>query len=98
MKNYQVNPISSASASIDMVAGFVPRMLRCFHLFSSRGSAAKASALPRQFLVLHPVRDDGILAEPPHLVLFVILEVAFEPFDMAVAFESQHVGGDTVEE
>ena len=44
------------------------------------------------------MRDDGILAEPAHLVLLVILEVAFEPFDMAVAFEGQDVGGDAVEE
>src|SRR5271169_5571016 len=53
---------------------------------------------PCQLLVLHPMRYDGILAQPPHLVLFVILEIAFEPFDMAVAFEGQHVGGNAVEE
>ena len=39
-----------------------------------------------------------VLAEPAHLVLFVILEIAFEPFDMAVAFEGQDVRGDAVEE
>src|SRR5271169_2191504 len=53
---------------------------------------------PRQLLVLHPMRDDGILTQPAHLVLLIVLEVAFEPFDMAVAFEGQHVGGDAVEE
>src|ERR1700709_1572188 len=54
--------------------------------------------LPRQLLVLCPVRDDGILPQPSHLVLFVILEIAFEPFDMAVVLEGEHVGGDAVEE
>ena len=44
------------------------------------------------------MRDDGVLAQPPHLVLFVILEIALEPFDMAVAFEGQDMGGDAVEE
>src|SRR6478609_6019199 len=41
--------------------------------------------LPRQLLVLHPMRDDAVLAEPPHLVLFIILEIALEPFDIAFA-------------
>ena len=36
--------------------------------------------------------------EPALLVFFVVLEVAFEPFDMAVAFEGEDVGGDAVEE
>ena len=58
----------------------------------------RLSALPRQLLVLQPVRDDRILPQPSHLVLFVILEIAFEPFDMAVVLEGQHVGGDAVEE
>src|SRR6201996_3904045 len=56
------------------------------------------SRLPRQLLVLDPVRDDGVLAEPAHLVFFVVLEIALEPFDMAVAFEGQDVGSDAVEE
>src|SRR5215475_13381982 len=53
---------------------------------------------PRQLLVLHAVRNDAVLAEPAHLVLFIVLEIAFEPFDMAVAFKSEHVGRDAVEE
>src|ERR1700683_769043 len=44
------------------------------------------------------MRDDGVLAEPPHLVLLVILEITLEPLDMAVAFEGQDMGGDTIEE
>ena len=32
------------------------------------------------------------------LIFLIIGEVALEPFDMAVAFEGQHVGGDAVEE
>src|SRR6476660_901068 len=42
---------------------------------------------PRQLLVLHAMRNDGILAQPAHLVLFIVLEIAFEPFDMAVALK-----------
>src|SRR4051812_40157227 len=53
---------------------------------------------PRQLLVLHAVRNDAVLAETAHLVLFVVLEVAFEPFDMALAFEGEDVGRDAVEE
>src|SRR3954449_5464804 len=53
---------------------------------------------PRQLLVLYPVRDDGVLTQPAHLVLFIILEIAFEPFDMALAFEGQNMRRDTVKE
>src|SRR5262249_39861440 len=55
-------------------------------------------ALTGKFFVFDPLRNDGVDAEPPHLVFLIILEVSFEPFDMAVAFEGQDVGGDTVEE
>src|SRR6516225_3613082 len=42
--------------------------------------------------------DGGIGAEPAHLVLLVVLEVAREPLDVAVALERQNVRGDAVEE
>src|SRR6516164_9207040 len=42
--------------------------------------------------------DGGIGAEPAHLVLLVLLEVAREPLDVAVALERQNVRGDAVEE
>ena len=35
------------------------------------------------------MRDDRILPQPAHLVLLIILEVTFEPFDMAVVFEGE---------
>src|SRR6185369_1034474 len=54
--------------------------------------------LSAELLVLDPMRDDGVRTEPPHLVLLVVLEVALEPFDMAVAFEGQDMRGDAVEE
>ena len=60
--------------------------------------SATALALATELLVLDPVRDDRIHAEPAHLVLLVVLEVALEPFDMAVALEGQNVRGDAVEE
>ena len=40
----------------------------------------------------------GVGAEASLLVHLVVLEVAFEPLDVAVAFEGQDVGGDAVEE
>src|SRR6185437_14869843 len=61
-------------------------------------ASSAAPGLPRQLLVLDPVRNDGVLAEPAHLIPFIVLEIALEPFDMAVAFEGQDVGGDAVEE
>jgi hypothetical protein len=44
------------------------------------------------------VRDDAVLPQPSHLVLFIILEIALEPFDVAVVLEGQDVRGDAVEE
>src|SRR5450756_982899 len=58
----------------------------------STNSAISDATSPRQLFVLQPMRDDGILPQPAHLVLLVILEIAFEPFDMAVALEGEHVG------
>src|SRR6267154_577867 len=54
--------------------------------------------LARELLVFDPVRDGRIHAQPALLVFLVILEIAFEPFHMAVAFERQDVGRDAVEE
>src|SRR6202034_4582281 len=53
---------------------------------------------PAELLVLQPVRDDAIEAQAALLVFLVVGEIAFEPLDMALAFEGQHVGGDAVEE
>ncbi len=46
---------------------------------------AQLRALTRELLILHPVRDDAVLPQPAHLVGLVVLEVALEPLDMAVA-------------
>ncbi len=43
-------------------------------------------------------RVKGVGAKAAHLVLFIILEVTFEPFDMAVAFESEDMRRQTVKE
>src|ERR1700730_8155983 len=51
-----------------------------------------------ELLVLDAMRNGRIRSEPSHLVLLVILEIAFEPFDATVAFEGQNVRRDTVEE
>src|SRR5262245_26339146 len=55
-------------------------------------------SLARELFIFDPLRNDCLYTEPPHLVFLVVLEIAFEPFDMAVAFEGEDVGGDAVEE
>ncbi len=60
-------------------------------------SLGPACALPGKLLVLQPVRDDAVGAEAAHLVLLVVLEVALEPLDMALAFEGEDVRGDPVD-
>jgi len=54
--------------------------------------------LSRKLLVLQPVRNDAVGAEPAHLVLLVVLEVALKPFDVALALESEDVRRNAVEE
>ncbi|MPL74131.1 hypothetical protein SDC9_19941 [bioreactor metagenome] len=56
-----------------------------------QGSAA-------ELLVFHPLRLSGIGAHAADLVVLVILEVAFEEFDMRLALEGEDVGAQTVEE
>src|SRR5262245_8833752 len=63
-----------------------------------RIATPSAPALPRELLVLDPVRNGGIDAEAALLVFLVVLEVALEPLDMTVALEGEHVGRDAVEE
>src|SRR5690349_3457889 len=54
--------------------------------------------LPRELLVFDALRHHAVFAEPPLLVFLVVLEVAFEPFDVAVAFEGEDMRGEAVEE
>src|SRR4051812_25891885 len=61
-----------------------------------RTSKGKPSA--RQAFVGWTLRVNRVGTETTNLVLFVILEVALEPFDMAVAFESQDVRRQAIEE
>src|SRR6478736_5390094 len=87
-----MNCVKAASAAR---AGDRPQMIAITAAMSARRIMPKS---PRQLLVLHAVRNDAVLAETAHLVLLVVLEVAFEPFDVALAFEGQDVGCDAVEE
>src|SRR3954470_931370 len=52
----------------------------------------------REFLVFDALRKHRVLAQAPLLVLFIGLEIALEPFDMAVALEGEDVGRDPIEE
>ena len=60
--------------------------------------AARRQRLPRELLVLDPMRDRGINAQAALLVFFVIREIALEPLDMAIALEGQDVRRDAIEE
>src|SRR5579883_3168285 len=71
----------------------IPRCAR-----DDSGRPCRPMSLPHQRLVLDPVRLVGVGAEAAVAVGLVVLVVALEPFDVAVAFERQHVGGDAVEE
>src|SRR3546814_12512150 len=48
-----------------------------------------STSLTRQFLVRHPVRPVGLVAQAAALVFLIGFEIAFEPFDMAVALKRQ---------
>ena len=56
------------------------------------------SRLPGQLAIGRPVRPRGFLAEAADLVLLIGFEIAFEPFDVAVAFERQDVRRQAIEE
>ena len=44
------------------------------------------------------MRLDGGVAQPALFVLFVVGEVAFKPFDVAVAFEREDMSCEPIEE
>src|SRR5687768_11974921 len=50
----------------------------------------------RELLVRNPVRPVGLGPEPLVAVFLVGLEVAFEPDDLRIALEGEHVGRDAV--
>src|SRR3569832_392988 len=74
------------------------RLARHARLRRAMPGPDKKKISPREFLVLEPVRNDAVGTEPAHLVLLVVLEVALEPFDVAVALEGKNVRRDAVEE
>src|SRR5205814_6391522 len=74
-----------------------PAQREITHPFLKRPFPDGCSSAGKAF-VFDLVRLIRVDAQPPLLVGFIILEIAFEPFDMAVALEGQHVGGDTVQE
>src|SRR3546814_14402420 len=52
----------------------------------------------RQLLIRRRVRARRIVAEAADLVLFIGFEIAFEPFDMAIALERQDLRREAHEE
>ena len=58
----------------------------------------RRALLPFELLELDAMRLDGGVAQAALLVFLVVGEVAFEPFDVAVAFESENVGRQAIEE
>ena len=51
----------------------------------------------RQLLIGKAGRPIGSIAQATALILFISLEIALEPFDMAVALEGEDVGSDAIE-
>src|SRR3954451_286984 len=86
-------------ATDDTISPAMPHTNTAMHArVISRVAMSECASLPGKRLVLDPVRLVGTRAEllvPPCLVL---AEVAFEPADLAVTLERQHVSGDAVEE
>src|SRR5262249_12261854 len=64
----------------------------------SNRSWSRAVTSPAEFLVLDPVRDGRIDAQPPLLVVLIVGEIALEPFDVARALDREAVRRDAVEE
>src|SRR3954453_1754402 len=70
------------------------------HRYITAGPETRAwdSPLARELLVFDAMGNGRVGPQPAHLVLLVILEIALEPLDVAVALEREDVGGDTVQE
>src|SRR6187402_2566568 len=62
------------------------------------GDATKHSSLDLDALVLDTRRLIGVAPEAALAIFFVHPVIAFEPDDLAVAFEGQDVRGDAIEE
>ena len=72
--------------------GVLPVLERAYLLFLKiRPAPATFGALARQLLVSEPRRAVRCITQTATLVFFIGREVAFEPFDMAVAFECEDV-------
>ena len=49
------------------------------------------------FFVFYSFRVQGVVTNPAFQILFILRIIAFEPGYFAVAFKSQHVGGNPIE-
>src|SRR6476620_5901534 len=86
------------AASLTQSARTASRVAACRSRPAAAARRLKRDASARELFVFDPVRDRRIGSQPAHFVLLVVLEIALEPFDVAVAFERQHMGRDAVEE
>ena len=66
--------------------------------FDRARSLSKQSLFPYQRLVFDAVRLIRLFAQTAFFVGFVFFEIAFKPFDVAVALERQDVRCDAVKE
>ena len=67
-------------------------------LLRRAGRKPRLPPLSLEALELDAVRLDGLIAEPALLVFLIVGEVAFEPFDMALALEGQDVRREPIQE
>ena len=98
-------PWAGASSRVLLVERFriAPTPCRAQPLIKKGGSEAAQHSiqqvfLPRELLMLQALGLQSIRSQSTLLVFLIIFKVAFEPFDMGIAFKGEHVGADTVEE
>src|ERR1019366_7168846 len=100
-KHHSSSPIGPAATPL--------RFLRCFTgdvagrtasdgKVADQPAAFVAPPLPPELLELDPLGAQRVRAQAALLVFLIGFEIAFEPFHVAVAFEGQDVGGQSVEE
>src|SRR3546814_6944951 len=85
----------SSDWSSDVCSSDLSRAKICAPIWSPPPPPSRSA---RQLLIRRRVRARRIVAEAADLVLFIGFEIAFEPFDMAIALERQDVRREAIEE
>ena len=92
----QTMPVGFGARNIAFVPELARRRARADRAAHPRARSVPGASV--ELPVLDPVRLVGVGAEAARAVRLVVLVVALEPLDVAVALEGEDVGGDAVEE